>query len=109
MLKKSISVVLLAAFLFGLSACASTTNTESTGQYIDSATITTKVKSGLADKVGISTLRNITVTTYKGVVQLSGFVSTQQEVQEAVQVAQSVPGVTQVANSLLVRQNLPSK
>lgn len=106
-MKKTMTITLMAACLLGLSACASTVASESTGQYIDSATITTKVKSELADKIGVNTLRNISVTTYKGVVQLSGFVGSQQEIQEAVQVTQSVPGVKQVANSLLVRKNMP--
>lgn len=106
-MKKLISSIFIAICLLGLSACASTTNRESTGQYIDSAAITAKVKSTLADKVGVDTLHTITVTTYKGVVQLSGFVSSEKEVEKSVQVTQSVPGVKQVANSLLVRKKLP--
>ena len=106
-MKKLITAVFIGVCLLGLSACASTTNSESTGQYIDSAAITTKVKSTLADKVGADTLRTISVTTYKGVVQFSGFVTSEQEVAKAVRVTQSVPGVKQVANSLLVRKKLP--
>lgn len=90
-----------------LNACASTSNSESTGQYLDSTAITTKVKAELASHLGVSTLRAITVTTYKGVVQLSGFVKDKATIKEAVKVSSKVSGVKMVENSLLVKSKTP--
>lgn len=104
-MKKALLTIIISFCLLGLSACASTSNSESTGQYLDSTTITTKVKSNLASKVGVGTLRSINVTTYKGVVQLSGFVKSKQEIDAAVKTAKNVSGVKSVENSLLVRKD----
>lgn len=85
-----------------LSACTSTQHQESTGQYIDSAAITTKVKAELAADKTISSLP-ITVNTYKSVVQLSGFVRSHHQKARAEQIARSVSGVRSVQNSLIVK------
>ena len=85
-----------------LSACASTPTTQSPGAYVDDATITAKVKSDFVlDKSVDST--NITVTTYKGTVQLSGFAKSQTEINRAVQIARNVAGVQTVKNDVLLR------
>ncbi len=83
-------------------ACASTSKQESTGEYIDDSVITTKVKSLLAADDFLKSFK-IGVETYKGTVQLSGFVNSQQAVDKAVQIAWSVKGVTSVKNDLVVK------
>lgn len=85
-----------------LSACGSTPTRESPGQYVDDATITTKVKAEfVADKTVDST--NIKVVTYKGTVQLSGFAKSQAEINKAVQIARNVTGVQSVKNDVLLK------
>ena len=85
-----------------LVACASTPKQESTGEYIDDSVITTKVKALLAADDFLKSFQ-ISVETYKGTVQLSGFVSSQNAVDKAVQIARSVSGVKAVKNSLIVK------
>ena len=103
---KPVTLISLFVLLFALSACVSTPNRESTGQYIDSSTVTTKVKAKLADTLGVRSLTGIHVSTYKGVVQLSGFLKSKDEIKQAVRVSKSVAGVVAVENSLLVKDNL---
>ncbi len=93
-------LVLAMALLVG--GCASTSNSSSVGEYIDDSVITTKVKSKLAASKETSALA-ISVETYKGVVQLSGFVSSQEEIAAAQAIAAGVQGVTSVQNNLAVK------
>jgi osmotically-inducible protein OsmY len=83
-------------------ACASTSKHESTGEYIDDSVITTKVKSELAADDFLKSFQ-ISVETYKGVVQMSGFVDSQKAVDTAGQIARSVKGVISVKNDLIVK------
>lgn len=87
-----------------LVSCSTAYQHESTGQYIDSSVLTTKVKAKLlADK---QTQRlPITVKTYKNDVQLSGFVTSASLKERAEMLARSVPGVTHVENSLIIKSN----
>lgn len=97
--------LLLAAVLgstLGTFGCAATSTTQSTGQYIDDAAITTKVKSELLADERVKAL-HIEVETYKGTVQLSGFAGSAQEAQAAVEIAQKVPGVRAVKNDIIVK------
>ena len=91
-------LMLIATFV----ACASTSKQESAGEYVDDSVITTKVKSLLAADDFLKSF-SISVETYKGVVQLSGFVNSQKAVDTAVQIARSVKGVTSVKNDLIVK------
>jgi osmotically-inducible protein OsmY len=91
-------LMLVATFV----SCASTAKQESTGEYVDDSVITTKVKALLAADDFLKSFQ-IGVETYKGVVQLSGFVSSQNLVNKAVQIALSVGGVKSVKNSLIVK------
>ena len=85
-----------------LTACGSTSTTQSPGQYVDDATITTKVKAEfVADKTVDAS--SIKVETYKGTVQLSGFAKSQAEINKAVQIARNVAGVQSVKNDVLLR------
>lgn len=86
----------------GLIGCAATAKTESTGQYVDDTVITTKVKTALFEQPSLKSAQ-INVETYKGVVQLSGFITSQANVNTAVQTARNVHGVTSVKNDMIVR------
>ena len=85
-----------------LAACASTSTRESTGEYVDDSAITTKVKALLANDDFLKSFQ-ISVETYRGTVQLNGFVDSQQTVDKAGQIARSVKGVESVKNNLIVK------
>jgi osmotically-inducible protein OsmY len=91
-------VMLMLAFV----ACASTSKQESTGEYVDDSVITTKVKALLAEDDFLKSFQ-ISVETYKGIVQLSGFVASRNAVDKAGQIAWSVKGVKSVRNNLIVK------
>jgi osmotically-inducible protein OsmY len=82
--------------------CAATQKHESTGQYVDDSVITTMVKGAIFDEATLKTLQ-INVKTFKGVVQLSGFVDSAQNVNRAGEVAAGVKGVVSVKNDLIVK------
>ena len=94
-----VCIVLVTAFL----GCASTPKQEGTGEYIDDSAITTKVKSAI---LGDSALKvfQINVETFKGEVQLSGFVDSAEAKQKAGEVARGVSGVKSVKNNLIVKK-----
>ena len=85
-----------------LAACASTRTQESTGEYVDDSVITTKVKSLLAADDFLKSFQ-IGVESFKGVVQLSGFVNSQKAVDKAIEITRSVKGVKSVKNDLIVK------
>lgn len=93
---------LLLAFVLAITGCASTSKEKSTGEYIDDAVISSKVKAAF---VGDDELKatEIQVETYKGVVQLSGFVAERSHVGKAEQVARNVKGVKSVKNDIRVK------
>ena len=95
--------LVLLTLIATFAACASTPTRESTGEYVDDSVITTQVKSLLAKDDFFKTFHQISVETYKGVVQLSGFVNSQQAVDKAGEIARSVPGVKSVKNNLIVK------
>lgn len=91
--------LLLAASLAG---CAGGTKHESTGEYIDDSVLTTKVKTSILGDSKLKLLQ-INVETYKGVVQLSGFVDSKNAAERAVELARTISGVKSVNNSLIVK------
>ena len=91
-------ILLIATFM----GCASTSKQEGTGEYVDDSVITTKVKSLLAADDFLKSFE-ISVETYKGAVQLSGFVGSQKAVGKAGEIARSVKGVKSVKNDLIVK------
>ena len=97
-LKLLVCIGLMITFL----GCAATQKQESTGQYIDDSAITTKVKAAIFNESTLKTLQ-INVKTFKGVVQLSGFVDSDQSVTKAGEVAGRVEGVNAVKNDLVVK------
>lgn len=82
--------------------CASTPKKEGTGEYIDDSAITTKVKAAIFNDPALKVFQ-INVETFKGEVQLSGFVDSAQSVSKAGEVARGVGGVKSVKNNLIVK------
>ena len=91
-------LILVAVF----TGCASTSQQESTGQYLDNSVITAKVKTAIFNEPMLKSLQ-ITVESFKGEVQLSGFVDSAQSVKKAGEIARGVEGVVSVKNSLVVK------
>lgn len=92
-------LTVLLAFFVG---CAATPTHEGTGEYIDDTVLTTKVKAAVLDEPSLKSAE-INVETFKGVVQLSGFVSSQANINKAVEVARGVKGVKSVKNDMRVK------
>lgn len=99
-----ISLLFVAFALVSFVGCASTDtrDRQSVGEYFDDSVITTKVKTAILNDPEVSVLE-VSVETYDGVVQLSGFVSTQAQANKAVQIARGVSGVKDVKNDMRVR------
>lgn len=97
-----LSAVFLAVTLVSVVGCASTSTKEGTGEYVDDTVITGKVKTAIFNEPTLKSAE-INVETFKGVVQLSGFVSSQADIGKAVAVTRGVPGVTSVKNDMRVK------
>jgi osmotically-inducible protein OsmY len=94
----SLSALLLAATL----GCASTPKQEGTGEYVDDSVVTTKVKTAILGDPALKVFQ-INVETFKGTVQLSGFVNNRAMAEKAVQVATAVTGVKAVRDDMIIR------
>ena len=92
----------LAVLLVSMLGCASTTQREGTGEYVDDSVITTKVKAAIFNEPSLK-VAEINVETFKGVVQLSGFVSSRADMNKAVEVARGVNGVKSVKNDMQLK------
>jgi len=101
-LGKYLSALFLALTVVSFMGCASTSKQESTGQYMDDSAITAKVKAAIFNEPDLKSAE-INVETFKGVVQLSGFVSSQTAINKAVQVTRAVGGVKSVKNDMRVK------
>jgi len=101
-LGKYLSALFLAVTLVSAAGCASTSKQEGTGEYVDDSVITTKVKAAIFNEPTLKSAE-INVETFKGAVQLSGFVSSQAAVNKAVAVARTIGGVTSVKNDMRVK------
>ena len=99
---KYLSAAILAVTLVSAVGCASTSTSSGTGEYIDDSVITTKVKTAIFNEATLKSAE-INVETFKGVVQLSGFVSSQADINKAVELARGVSGVTSVKNDMRVK------
>lgn len=99
---KMLSVLLLIAVFAFVVGCASTNKQEGTGEYVDDTVITTKVKAAI---LGDDSLKSteINVETFKGVVQLSGFVNSQADINKVIEVTRKVKGVTAVKNDMRLK------
>ena len=92
----------MVVLIFAFAGCASTSKQGSAGEYIDDSVITTKVKTLLASDDFLKSFR-ISVETFKGTVQLSGFVDSKMASDKATQIARSVKGVQSVSNNLIIK------
>jgi osmotically-inducible protein OsmY len=113
-----ISVIFMALMLLAMQGCASSASKESTaandkassaetskesaGEYLDDSVITTRVKTAVFNEETLKS-SEINVETYKGVVQLSGFVSSQADINKAIEIARGVKGVTSVQNNMQLK------
>jgi osmotically-inducible protein OsmY len=101
-IKRSVSAVVIAVVLATAAGCTSTLPKESAGEYIDDAVITTKVKASLLDQPTLKST-DIRVETFKGTVNLGGYVAAQSQIDKAGEVARGVNGVRAVKNDLKLR------
>ena len=93
----------IAAFLLAtMLGCASTATSEGTGEYVDDTVITTKVKAAVFNAPTLKS-SEINVETFKGVVQLTGFVSSRDDINRAVELARGVKGVKSVRNDMRLK------
>jgi osmotically-inducible protein OsmY len=103
---KTTQRLLTAVLSFSLIAltvgCASTRTNESVGEYLDDTALTTKVKASIFNEPTLKSAE-INVETFKGDVQLSGFVNSQSDVNKAMEVARGVQGVKSVKNDMRVK------
>ncbi|MFU8789224.1 MAG: BON domain-containing protein [Methylobacter sp.] len=99
---KFFSAFFLALTLLTAGGCASTSKHEGTGEYIDDSLVTGKVKAAILHEPSLSSAE-INVETFKGVVQLSGFVNSRADINKAMAVARSVSGVVSVKNDMRLK------
>lgn len=100
--KRVLQTLLSAILLSAILGCAGNAQRESTGEYVDDAWITSKVKAAFVKDKTLSA-PEINVETYKGTVQLSGFVDDAEDVRHAADVASGIKGVTSVRNDIQVK------
>jgi osmotically-inducible protein OsmY len=99
---RGFGILVLAIVLASAGGCGSTAKTEGTGEYVDDAVITSKVKAAIFNDPTLK-VNEINVETFKGVVQLSGFVRSQADIDQAVKVARGIAGVTSVKNDMRLK------
>ena len=99
---KYFSAFFFAVLLVSMLGCAPTPTREGTGEYVDDSVITTKVKAAIFNEPTLK-VAEINVETFKGTVQLSGFVRSQADMNKAVEVARRVGGVTSVKNDMRLK------
>jgi len=101
-ISKFFSALFVAVTLVSVVGCAGTPQREGTGEYVDDTVITTKVKAAILNEPTLK-VAEINVETFKGTVQLSGFVNSQGDINKAVQVARTVAGVKSVKNDMRLK------
>ena len=103
-----IKILLCLSLLASFAGCSSSSKEkdarkhETAGQYVDDSVITTRVKAALFNEDSLKST-DIKVKTYKGIVQLSGFVDTADEVEKAGEVAKNIDNVSSVQNNIIVK------
>ena len=100
--RKPLFALLFAVLLASMLGCASGPQREGTGEYVDDTVITTKVKTAILNEPTLK-VAEINVETFKGRVQLSGFVRDRSDIATATAVARRVGGVTSVTNDLRLK------
>ena len=101
-LTRLFSAMFLALTLLIAAGCASSPKEEGTGEYVDDSVITNKVKAQLLQEPDLKSTE-INVETFKGIVQLSGFVDTRTNINKAVEIARATHGVKSVKNDMRLR------
>ncbi len=101
-MKHILAASMLAVAALATTGCAVTSGQSTVGQYVDDATVATRVKARFAEDAQVSAMR-IQVETLNGTVQLSGFATTQAEKDRAAQIARATPDVKEVRNNIIVR------
>lgn len=101
-LNKTLPILAMALMLAALLGCAGTDTRSATGEYIDDTVITGKVKAAILNHPDLRS-SEINVETFRNVVQLSGFVSSQAEFDAAVELTRSVADVQSVRNDMRLR------
>lgn len=105
-MKTSFKIIAFLALFAGslpfVGGCAATSTRQSTGEYVDDAAITTKVKTAFVRDDSVKAL-DVKVDTFKGVVQLSGFVDTAAQKERAASIAGAIPGVLEVKNNIAIK------
>jgi osmotically-inducible protein OsmY len=99
---KYLTALFLTITVASIVGCASSPNHQATGEYFDDAVITTKVKAAILEEKSLKSTE-INVETFKGVVQLSGFVTSKDNIDKAVEVTRKVNGVKSVENSMTLK------
>lgn len=93
---------LLAVTVLGSVSCAATRTSEGTGEYVDDTVITTKVKAAFLGEEGLK-VAEINVETFKGVVQLSGFINSRADADRAITLARGISGVVSVKDDMRIK------
>jgi osmotically-inducible protein OsmY len=93
----------MAAAVLALTGCAGSESKRSTGEFSSDAALTAKVKTAIASDAGIGSASVINVNSYRGVVQLSGFVDSAEKIERAATAARNVQGVRSVENNIQVK------
>ena len=101
-IRHALATFCLVAALSLLAGCVSTPGRESTGEYVDDALLTARVKAALVADPGVRATE-VNVESFKGRVQLSGFVSSEAAIERAVTITRSLPGVASVANDMRLK------
>lgn len=101
-ISKRLATLFIAILMAAAAGCASTSTKEGTGEYIDDTVITTKVKAAIFNTPELKS-REINVETFKGAVQLTGFVSSPSDITKAIEVTRSINGVTSVKNDMRIK------
>jgi osmotically-inducible protein OsmY len=101
-LQRIVKIAICLGMFTAFMGCAATQKHESTGQYVDNSVITTKVKAAILEDPMLKSFQ-INVESFKGVVQLSGFVDSAQSAAKAGEVARRIEGVKDVKNDLVVK------
>jgi osmotically-inducible protein OsmY len=102
LISKYISAVFLGVTLISAVGCAPTSQHEGTKEYVDDSVITTKMKGAILNEATLKSAE-INVETFKGVIQLSGFVNSQADINKAVELARGITGVTSVKNDMRIK------
>ena len=101
-LNKYFSAIFLGVLLVSFLGCASTAKQEGTGEYVDDTVITTKVKAAIFNEPTLKSAE-INVETFKGAVQLGGFVSSQAAIDKAMSLTRNVKGVVSIKNDMRLK------